>query len=54
MAKRSLLVHSKLPHDIIDGYVKGLLSRIETQKMLVADELLRAENGLPPIKPKSA
>jgi len=46
MAKRSVLVSSKLPHDIIDGYVKGLLSRIEFQKILVADELLRAEMGL--------
>jgi hypothetical protein len=47
MAKRSVLVSSALATDNIDVRIKGLLSRIETQKILVADELLRAENGLP-------
>jgi hypothetical protein len=46
MAKRSVLVESRLATDNLDVRIKGLLSRIETQKILVADELLRAENGL--------
>jgi len=46
MAKRSVLVSSALSTDNLDVRIKVLLSRIETQKILVADELLRAENGL--------